>query len=158
MSHAETWLLRESLSRQRFRMQCFTRFSQKFCKREGYIESGWKPDTSTIRLWASLRKMVICVLEISAPIKTGQKLSVPLINGASHKLVRNSYPLITFDNDLYIVCVDALLQRPAAFVTTSDWDSFLIADWLWAPSRCFIYTVRFSGCMSIVMKNIEICE
>lgn len=67
-------------------------------------------------------------IEITAPVQAGQNLSVPLRNGAGRKLVRNSSSLITFDNDLYIVCADALLQSPAAFVTTSDRDFILIAD------------------------------
>lgn len=72
--------------------------------------------------------MVICVLEISAPIKPGQKLSVPLINGAHFRLTRNSYPLLAFDYDLFIVCVNALSQSSAAFFITSDKDSILNTD------------------------------
>lgn len=65
---------------------------------------------------------------ITAPVKAGQNLSVPLRNGAGRKLARNSYPLITFDNDLYIVCVNALSQSPAAFVITSDSESIHTSD------------------------------
>ena len=56
---------------------------------------------------------------VTAPVKAGQNLSIPLRKSASHKLVRNSYPLITFNYDLFKVCVDALLQSPVACVTTS---------------------------------------
>lgn len=42
---------------------------------------------------------------ITASVKAGQNLFVPLRNGTHRKLARNSYPLITFDNDLYRVCV-----------------------------------------------------
>lgn len=65
---------------------------------------------------------------ITAPVKAGQNLPDPLRNGAGRKLIRNSYPLITLDNDLYIVCANALSQSPAAFVITSDRAFIHISD------------------------------
>jgi len=65
---------------------------------------------------------------ITALIQAEQNLSVLLRNGVSRKFARNLYPLITFDNDLYLICLNALSQSPAAFVITSDKYSILIAD------------------------------